>query len=330
MKWYFQLVHHPIWDYDMSSPPLLVDITVDGKPIKAVAVPTKQACLYVFDRVTGKPIWPIVEKPVPQSDVPGEKTSKTQPFPTKPAPYARQASPPDDLIDFTPELHAEAVDLIKKYYKMGPMFTPAVVSKTGGFPSALYGAARCGRRHQLAGRRLRSGNPDRLRAGGNDAALDCSGPGAAAGRLVRRPDIWKASAARRSASAAVPASARPRTRPRSAPKTRSWPRSLAAHPQHRRSGRRRRATWTACRLVKPPYGTLTAINLDTGDFLWQVPHGDTPDEIRNNPALKGINIPKTGQTGNVGAVVTKTLVIVGDPQISTQPGHPRGAYAARL
>ena len=94
MKWYYQIVHHPIWDYDMSSPPLLVDITVDGKPIKAVAVPTKQAFLYVFDRVTGKPIWPIVEKPVPQSDVPGEKTSKTQPFPTKPAPYARQASRP--------------------------------------------------------------------------------------------------------------------------------------------------------------------------------------------------------------------------------------------
>ena len=85
MKWYYQVTHHPIWDYDMSSPPLLADIMVDGKPVKAVAVPTKQAFLYMFDRITGKPIWPIVEKPVPQSDVPGEKTSKTQPFPTKPA-----------------------------------------------------------------------------------------------------------------------------------------------------------------------------------------------------------------------------------------------------
>src|SRR5215469_11385956 len=131
-KWYFQVVHHPIWDYDLSSPPLLVDITLKGKPVKVVAVPSKEANLYVFDRVTGKPIWPIVEKPVPQSDVPGEKTAKTQPFPTRPAPYARQAVTEDDLIDFTPELRAKAVDMIKKYYKMGPMFSPAIVSKVGG------------------------------------------------------------------------------------------------------------------------------------------------------------------------------------------------------
>src|ERR1700742_3951403 len=91
LKWYFQVTHHPIWDYDMSSPPLLADIVVDGKPIKAVAVPSKQAFLYMFDRIPGKPIWPIVEKPVAQTDVPGEKTSKTQPFPTKPAAYSRQA-----------------------------------------------------------------------------------------------------------------------------------------------------------------------------------------------------------------------------------------------
>ena len=104
-----------------------------ARPIKAVALPSKEAFLYVFDRVTGKPIWPIVEKPVPQSDVPGEKTSKTQPFPTKPAPYARNAVTTDDLIDFTPELRAKAVDIIKKYYKMGPMFSPAV-RQQGGRP----------------------------------------------------------------------------------------------------------------------------------------------------------------------------------------------------
>ena len=135
-KWHYQIVHHPIWDYDLSSPPLLVNITVKGKEIKAVAVPSKESFLYVFDRVTGKPIWPIVEKPVPQSDVPGEKTSKTQPFPTKPAPYGRQAVTTDDLIDFTPELRAKAVQMIKEHYKMGPMFSPAIVSKVG-FPSAV-------------------------------------------------------------------------------------------------------------------------------------------------------------------------------------------------
>jgi quinoprotein glucose dehydrogenase len=85
------------------------------------------------------------------------------------------------------------------------------------------------------------------------------------------------------------------------------------------------ATVEGLPLVKPPYGVITAINLDTGDFRWQVPHGDTPDEIRNNPALKGVTLPKTGQKGNVGIVVTKTLVISGDPLFSTAPGHPRGA-----
>src|SRR5579863_8801971 len=130
-KWHFQIVHHPIWDYDLSSAPILADITVDGKAIKAVALPSKEAFLYVFDRVTGEPVWPIVERPVPQSDVPGEKTSPTQPFPTRPPAYARQAVTVDDLIDFTPALRAEALEAVKMY-RMGPMFLPAVVSKVGG------------------------------------------------------------------------------------------------------------------------------------------------------------------------------------------------------
>ena len=107
-KWHFQIVHHPIWDYDLSSAPILIDINVNGKAIKAVALPSKEAFLYVFDRITGQPVWPIEERPVPQSDVPGEKTSPTQPFPTKPPAYARQSVGLDDLIDFTPELNAEA------------------------------------------------------------------------------------------------------------------------------------------------------------------------------------------------------------------------------
>ena len=111
--------------------PLLADITVNGRAIKAVALPSKEAFLYVFDRVTGQPVWPIEERPVPQSDVPGEKTSPTQPFPTKPPAYARQAVTPDELIDFTPELRAEALEKVKMY-RMGPMFLPPVVSKVGG------------------------------------------------------------------------------------------------------------------------------------------------------------------------------------------------------
>ena len=107
-KWHYQVVHHPMWDYDLSSAPLLMDINVDGKAIKAVAVPSKEAFLYVFDRVTGQPVWPIEEKAVPQGDVPGEWYSPTQPIPTKPPAYARQAITLDNLIDFTPELHGKA------------------------------------------------------------------------------------------------------------------------------------------------------------------------------------------------------------------------------
>src|ERR1700730_1961791 len=136
-KWHFQLVHHPIWNYDISSAPILADITVNGRQIKAVAQPTKQAILYVFDRVTGQPVWPIEERPVPPSDVPGEKTSPTQPFPTKPPSYARNAvRVPDDVIDFTPELRAQALENLK-HYKVGPMFNPAILGNVNGLLGAL-------------------------------------------------------------------------------------------------------------------------------------------------------------------------------------------------
>src|SRR6516164_4507631 len=135
-KWHFQVAHHPIWDYDLSSAPILMDITVNGKPVKAVALPSKEAFLYVFDRITGQPVWPIEERPVPQSDVPGEKTSPTQPFPTKPPAYARQAVTIDELIDFTPELREQAKEIVS-HYRLGPMFLPGVVSKVEGPLAAL-------------------------------------------------------------------------------------------------------------------------------------------------------------------------------------------------
>src|SRR5436190_3775130 len=130
-KWYFQLVHHPVWNFDNSSAPILADINVDGRAIKAVALPSKQGWLYVFDRVTGQPVWPIEERPVPQSDVPGEKTSRTQPYPTKPPAYARQFLKMDDLIDFTPALRERAKEIASKYH-LGPVFTPPTVSKLEG------------------------------------------------------------------------------------------------------------------------------------------------------------------------------------------------------
>ena len=114
-RWHFQFIHHGIWDWDIPCAPILADITVDGRRIKAIAQPTKQGWVYVFDRATGQPVWPIVERPVPQSDVPGEKTSPTQPFPTKPPAFERQGVSEADLIDFTPELHAEALKVIARY-----------------------------------------------------------------------------------------------------------------------------------------------------------------------------------------------------------------------
>ena len=130
-KWHFQLSHHPIWDYDISSAPILADLNVDGKPIKAVIQPTKQCWLFVFDRVTGQPVWPIVERPAPQGDVASEWYSPTQPFPTKPPAHDRQGVSLDDLIDYTPELHAEAVKIASQF-RLGPIYTPPVESKAGG------------------------------------------------------------------------------------------------------------------------------------------------------------------------------------------------------
>ena len=136
--WHFQLVHHDIWDWEPSSPPMLADITVGGKKIKAVAQVTKHAFTFVFDRVTGKPVWPIEERPVPQTDVPGERTSPTQPFPTKPAPYDRQGVTTDDLIDFTPELKAEAIAIFNQYKTSTNPFLPPIVAGTDGKLASLW------------------------------------------------------------------------------------------------------------------------------------------------------------------------------------------------
>jgi quinoprotein glucose dehydrogenase len=321
MKWYFQIAHHPIWDYDLSSPPILADITVNGQTIKAVALPSKESFLYVFDRVTGKPVWPIEERPVPQGDVPGEWYSPTQPFPTKPPAYARQAITMDDLIDFTPELHAKALDLVK-HYKMGPMFLSAVVSKLPGPVAALtIGTLGGGTNWPGAGYDPESHTVFAPAANAGVAPLGLVEPpegfsdirylAGVAGQKFRvneGPGFGSASDA-------------PKISESQAKLNSILAKSSAAAPETPPIG----TAVDGLPLVKPPYGLLSAINLDHGEMVWQVPHGDTPDSIRNNSALKGLNIPRTGQQGNVGLVVTKTLVIMGDPQISTTADHPRGA-----
>ncbi len=134
--WHFQAVHHGIWDYDFPCAPNLVDINVDGRTIKAVAQVSKQGFTYVFDRATGEPVWPIEERPVPASNVPGEKLSPTQPYPTKPPPFELQGVAVDDLIDFTPELRAEAEEIVKKFV-IGPLFTPLTVFQEDGTKGTL-------------------------------------------------------------------------------------------------------------------------------------------------------------------------------------------------
>jgi glucose dehydrogenase len=312
-KWHFQLVHHPIWNMDIAAAPILVDLTVNGRSVKGVAVMGKQAMLYLFDRVTGQPIFPIEERPVPQSDVPGEKTSPTQPFPTRPPAYDYQGVEVQNLIDFTPELHAEALKIAARY-KLGPVFTPPPVSRkegpigsfrsSGGTnwpggsydpethiayvpsfvampvlgllppPNKEFSDLPYVSGNALTGVRYISGPGENVGADAPPLAVK------AAGTVVSS-----------TGDAATNSDALPQGLP----------------------------------LLKPPYGRITAIDLDRGEFVWQVAHGETPDSVRNHPALKGLTIPRTGQSGAVGALVTRTLVIAGDPLATTMAGRPRGA-----
>ncbi len=321
-RWHFQIVHHPIWDYDLSSAPILADIVVGGRPIKAVAIPSKEAFLYVFDRVTGQPVWPIEERPVPKGDVPGEWYAPTQPFPTRPPAYARQAVTMDDLIDFTPEMRAQAVRNFS-LFRTGPMFLPPGLSVAGGPLGALtIGTLNGGTNWPGAGY-----DPEThtVFAPASNAALAPIGMveppkgfsdiryvmGTAGQPFVERegPGFGTAADAPQRRPAATPA-------PEAGRGAQSGQIPAPAGNPMQVDG---------LSLVKPPYGLLSAIDLDRGEIRWQVPHGDTPDAVRNHPALKGLNIPRTGQNGAVGLVVTKTLVVMGDPLVTTTPQHPRGA-----
>jgi quinoprotein glucose dehydrogenase len=333
-KWHYQIVHHPIWDYDLSSAPLLADVTIDGQPRKIVAIPTKETFLYVFDRITGKPIWPIEERPVPQSDVPGEKTAKTQPFPTKPPAYSRQAVTDNDLIDFTPEMKAQALEQMKAY-KNGPMFNPGVVSKVGGPIAAMTIGTAGGGTNWPGG----SFDPET-----NIAYLYACNSCLTPIGLIEPPagfqtDVryvaGQAGAPFRIAEAAGAGSYAdaPRTAGRggrgggegAAEGGRGAGRGGNPAAGGAAGAARGGTTVQGLSILKPPYSTISAISLSKGEILWQIPHGETPDAVRNHPALKGMNIPRTGQGGfNIGTLVTKTMVVAGDGQV-TSIDHPRGA-----
>jgi quinoprotein glucose dehydrogenase len=294
-KWHYQLVHHGIWDWDIPDAPMLVDITQNGQTVRALAQPTKQAFLYVFNRLTGQPIWPIEERSVAASDVPGEKTSPTQPWPTKPPAYDRQGSSIDDLIDFTPALRAEAVKLASNY-KLGPIFTPPVVSKPEGPYGTLAMATNGGGTNWPGG----SFDPE------THIAYIPSQRIVTSLGLVPPPDP-KANDNRYILGSAA-------SRPAATAGSSGGEGANAAA-----------LTIQGMPLMKPPYASITAIDLNKGEILWQIAHGETPDNIRNHPALKGVNIPRTGRAGVFGVLVTKTLVIAGEKGTFTTPSGQVGA-----
>ena len=282
--WHFQMVHHDLWDYDNIGAPVLGNITVDGKQIKAVMQPNKTGFVYVFDRETGEPVWPIEERPVPQSTVPGERTSPTQPFPTKPAPFDRQGLTEDDLIDFTPELRAEALRIMNQYVT-GPIFTPPSLADEAANGTIVvpgtWGAANW---HTpafdpetgvfyAASHTLPYIN-DMVAATG-DATMDY---------VIKSPPPGAG---------------------------RGW-----------RQSHQELATPFGLPLTKPPYGRLTAIDMNQGEHVWQVAVGDGP---RDHPLLRDLDLPPLGIANRAAPLVTKTMLFIGEGS-DAMPGVARGAW----
>ena len=262
--WHQQLVHHDIWDYDMPPHPILVDITVDGRRVPAVVQLTKQAFAYVFDRTNGNPVWPMPERPVPQTDLPGEWTAPTQPIPSKPPAFDRQGFTEDDLIDFTPELRAEAKKALDGI-RIGPIYTPPTqITPTRKGTLVVPGLG--------GGANWQSGAADPETGFvyvGSTTAPSVIGMNKNTDPATTRVDTDY------TMGGALP-------------------------------------TVRGLRIFKPPYGRITAYNMNRGDIAWQIPNGDTPQNVKDNPALKGVTIPKTGSPSNAGLLVTKTLLIAGE------------------
>jgi len=327
-KWHFQLVHHGIWDMDIPCAPILMDLVVDGRPVKAVGQPTKQGWIYTFDRNTGRPVWPIEERPVEKGTVPGEWYSPTQPFVTKPPAYDRQGVSLDDLIDFTPELKAEGAKIASRY-KLGPIFTPPVESKWPGPLATLMLPSATGGANWQGGAFDPETKMFYIFTNTSITPLGLVKPDP-----PTRSDMDFIQGTARDPNAPVPSQAGGGRGGRGGAAASSGPAlSDAGSPIQGGGGGGRGGggegggglTVQGLPLVKPPYGRITALDMNKGTMAWQIAHGETPDNIKNHAALKGVNIPRTGRQGRIGVLVTKTLVIAGEGGFFTTPTGQRGA-----
>ncbi|MFN8061054.1 MAG: PQQ-binding-like beta-propeller repeat protein [Vicinamibacterales bacterium] len=287
LRWFFQFVHHDIWNYDIPDAPHVMDITVDGKKVPAVVQATKQGWLYSFNRETGQPIWPIEERPVKASDVPGEKTWPTQPFVTKPAPFEQQGMTENDLIDFTPALRDEAAKIAKQV-RMGGLFSPASLLKASDGTKGTF-----------------------LMPGSNGGA---NIPGGAAAD----PETGWIYVASQHGYAEVLSLVPAREK---YPNGKPWPgwgseeggiTSEYVSTSNDIMGPRGGEGNPPLPMVKPPYGRIVAYDMNKGDKMWEIPNGETPAFIKNHPALKGVNIGNTGQNSHANLLVTKTLLMYGE------------------
>ena len=269
--WHFQTVHHDIWNFDNPTAPILLDVTVDGQSTPIVVQTTKQAWAFIFNRETGEPVWPIVERPVPQSEIPGEQLSPTQPFPTWPAPYDLQGLTEDDLIDFTPELRQQALEIVENY-RIGPIFNAPIQV---GHPSGLRSFVSCpSGATNIHG--PTSADPETGIAYVSSIS-GCRSENIVPGREMDEPDD-------------------PMTTGRTVADWVVANRGDFGGPQ-------------GLPIYKPPYSRITAIDMNTGEHLWMAPNGDTPERIRNHPALEGVDLPNTGVTSHAVTLATRTLLI---------------------
>lgn len=306
--WHFQMVHHDLWEYDTVGPATLGDITVNGKRIKALMQPSKTGFLYVFERKTGSPVWPIVERPVPQSTVPGEVTSPTQPFPTKPLPFDRQGFSEDDLIDFTPELRARARDAVKDFV-MGPLFTPPSIR--GEDPGAKRGTLTVPGGWGAGNWNTGAFDPET----GVYYAISHTQPGVRG--VVKTTDP----------NATMEYAGQARGQQPS-------PQGQAAPPPEQTQNPNAQGPWPGPQLsldgfplFKPPYGRITAIDMNRGEHLWMVANGDGP---RNHPLVKDLNLPPLGIPGRPAPLLTKSLLFLGEGSDSIPGTNREGMWGKKF